>query len=57
MCWPSSGVGAILQDLLALRPTERDLEAAAAWVREQDPTPAFAAILIEVTTYVRQRLG
>ena len=40
-----------------MHPSERDLETAAAWVREQDPTPAFASILAEVTTYVRQRLG
>ena len=46
-----------VQDLLALHPSERDLETAAAWVREQDPTPAFAGILTEVTTYVRQRLA
>jgi hypothetical protein len=45
------------QDLLALHPSDRDLEAAAAWVREQDPTPAFANILVEVMDYVRQQLG
>ena len=44
-----------VQDLLALRPNEWDLESAAAWVREQDPTPAFARILEEVVAYVRRR--
>jgi hypothetical protein len=46
-----------VQDLLALHPSERDLELAGAWVREQDPTPAFGGILDEVMAYVRQRLG
>jgi hypothetical protein len=46
-----------VQDLLALHPSDRDLEAAAIWVGEQDPTPAFANILVEVMDYVRQRLG
>jgi hypothetical protein len=43
-----------VQDLLALRPTARDLEAAA-WVRTQDPTPAFAGILAEVMAHVSAR--
>jgi hypothetical protein len=46
-----------VQDLLALQPAAPELEAAAAWVREQDPTPAFAGILAEVVAYVRARCG
>jgi hypothetical protein len=42
------------QDLLALRPTERELLAAAAWVRGQDPTPAFARILEQVIEHARE---
>lgn len=45
------------QDLLALRPTERELLAAVAWVREQDPTPAFSTIVEQVMTHARERLG
>ena len=46
-----------VQDLLALHPAAQELEAAAAWVREQDPTPEFASILAEVMAYVRARRG
>ena len=46
-----------VQDLLALHPSPEELKAAAAWVREQDPTPAFASILAEVMEYVRTRIG
>jgi hypothetical protein len=46
-----------VQDLLALRPSERELENAAAWVRQQDPTPSFAGILAKVMAYVRTRRG
>lgn len=45
------------QDLLALRPTERELQAAAAWVREQDPTPEFSTIVEQVMTHARERVG
>ena len=45
------------QDLLALRPTERELQAAAAWVREQDPTPVFSTIVEQVMTHARNRVG
>jgi len=41
------------QDLLALEPTEEELEAAEAWVREQDPSPGFASILEVVLESVR----
>jgi hypothetical protein len=44
------------QDLLALRPTEGELSAAATWVREQDPTPDFLSILEQVIEHVRASL-
>ncbi len=44
------------QDLLALRPTERELLAAAAWVRGQDPTPDFARILEQVIEHARENI-
>lgn len=44
------------QDLLALRPTEEEMSAAATWVREQDPTPDFATILQQVIEHVRSSL-
>lgn len=40
------------QDLVALRPTAQELQEAVAWVREQDPTPAFAAALDLVVSHV-----
>lgn len=45
------------QDLLALRPSEVELDAAAAWVRTQDASPEFADILNRVVSHVRQDLG
>lgn len=45
------------QDLLALRPSEAELDAAAAWVRTQDASPEFADILNRVVSHVRQDLG
>lgn len=41
------------QDLLALRPTDRELQAAAEWVRQQDPSPAFAAAVRKVLDHAR----
>lgn len=41
------------QDLLALEPTSEELEAAEAWVREQDPSPGFASLLDAVLNTVR----
>ena len=41
------------QDLLALRPSDGELEAAARWVRGQDPSPDFALIVSQVTDHVR----
>ena len=55
---PSFGPSSVhYQDLLALRPTERELQTAVAWVREQDPTPEFSTIVEQVMTHVRERLG
>jgi hypothetical protein len=42
------------QDLLALRPTEAELAAAARWVRRQDPSPAFAHELGGLLEHVRR---
>lgn len=42
------------QDLLALEPTDAELEAAGHWVREQDPTPDFGRVVEEVIRHVRQ---
>jgi hypothetical protein len=42
------------QDLVALRPTERELDVAADWARGQDPTPALSDILEQVIEYVRK---
>lgn len=42
-----------VQDLLALSPSDEELDAAAAWVREQDPTPAIADFLTQVIRHVR----
>jgi hypothetical protein len=44
------------QDLLALAPSIDDLVDAAAWVRTQDASPAFADVLEQVVTHVRQDL-
>lgn len=41
------------QDLLALEPTEGELEEAEAWLRNQDPSPGFASILDTVLESVR----
>jgi len=49
--------GVHFQDLLALRPTEHELQAAVAWVREQDPTPEFSTIVEQVMTHAPERLG
>lgn len=42
------------QDRMALRPTEGELNAAAEWVRGQDPTAAFSAIVEQVIAHVRK---
>lgn len=45
------------QDLLALEPSAEELAEAAAWVRQQDPSPGFATILDDVLTLVREDVG
>lgn len=45
------------QDLLALRPSAAELDAAAVWVRTQDASPAFSDTLDLVVTHVRTDLG
>lgn len=44
------------QDLLALRPSVPELDAAADWVRTQDASPAFADVLDRVADHVRTDL-
>jgi hypothetical protein len=41
------------QDLIALKPTPEELEAAAEWARSQDPSPPFAQMLEEVLKHAR----
>jgi hypothetical protein len=41
------------QDLMALHPTHEELDAAARWVRSQDPSPPFAQILDQVLEYAK----
>jgi hypothetical protein len=49
-----TGPGSVhVGDLLALRPSDVELTAAAAWVRKQDPSPAMAAALEQAIAYVR----
>lgn len=45
------------QDLVALDPTESELEAAAGWVGRQDPAPGFADLVDEEVANVRDALG
>lgn len=40
-------------DLCALRPTGAELDLAAAWVRQQDASPAFPALVAKVMAHVR----
>jgi len=42
------------QDLLALRPTKRELAAAAAWVKSQDTSAEFAQLLGKVLDHVNR---
>lgn len=44
------------KDLLALNPADDELEDAAAWVCEQDPSPDFHAVVGKVVAYVRAAL-
>ena len=41
-------------DLLALGPTEEELEAAAGWIKTQDPSPAIEQTLAEVVRHVTE---
>jgi hypothetical protein len=41
-------------DLLALKPTEEELQAAASWIKTQDPSPAIEQALGEVVRHVTE---
>ena len=41
------------QDLLALRPAQEELNAAATWARSQDPSPEFDQVLNQVLEHVK----
>ncbi|KAA3643970.1 MAG: hypothetical protein DWQ07_17795 [Chloroflexi bacterium] len=41
------------QDLLALNPTRKELQAASTWVRSQDPSSGFGQILDEVLEHIQ----
>lgn len=43
-----------VQDLIALKPTESELEEGAQWVRTQDATPAFSEMVKQVVQYVQR---
>lgn len=43
-------------DLLALRPSRTELQAASAWCRHHDPSPAFAEQLDQVLAWLQERL-
>lgn len=45
-----------VRDLLALRPTDAELDVAAEWVRAQDAGPDFQAVLARVVAYVQDAL-
>jgi hypothetical protein len=42
------------QDLLALKPTRKELEAAARWITSQDPSPQFAHIVGQVLNQAKK---
>lgn len=46
-----------LPDLIALRPSEEELQYAAAWVLERDASQIWPQIVGECTNVVRERLG
>jgi hypothetical protein len=46
-----------VQDLVALRPTDAELDEAAQWVKTQDVGAMFVKIVDEVVDHVRTRLG
>ncbi len=43
------------KDLIALHPTDLELEAAAAWIRTQEANPEFSLIVAEVIRHARTR--
>lgn len=45
-----------VRDLLALKPNAEDLEWAAEWVRTQDASPEFPAVVARVVAYVQDTL-
>ena len=45
-----------VRDLLALKPNPEDLEWAAEWVRAQDSSPEFHAVVARVVAYVQDAL-
>jgi hypothetical protein len=45
-----------VRDLLALNPNDEELERAGEWVRAQDPTSEFHAVVDKVVAYVREAL-
>lgn len=52
----SPGTGSVhFQDLVRLEPSDRELSEAEGWVRHQDPSPAFQAILDQVLEAVDAR--
>lgn len=52
----SPGTGSVhFQDLVRLEPSDRELSEAERWVRSQDPSPAFQAILDQVLEAVDAR--
>jgi hypothetical protein len=54
----STGTGSRhYKDLIALAPTQPELLAAAAWAREQDPSPAFATALTTALECVTRDIG
>jgi hypothetical protein len=45
-----------IRDLLAMRPSDAELEAAAEWVRTQDAGPEFQGVVAKVVAYVQDAL-
>ena len=43
-----------VQDLVSLRPTQKEVKEAANWVRAQDASPSFASMIREVVQHVRR---
>ena len=45
------------QDLMAMRPTRMELDAAREWVRQQDPSTPFQALLDDVCAHLHQEVN